>query len=88
MLSAILACLAFPAAMNSAQDELDQVVGQNRPPTLADMANLPYCRAFVKEVLRWRPVAVLGGLPHAPTKDDYYEGYLIPKGTAIIGNLW
>lgn len=25
------------------------------------------------------------GVYHAPIKDDYYEGYLIPEGTAVIG---
>jgi cytochrome P450 len=38
--------------------------------------------------LRWRPVAVLGGTPHASTEDDYYEGYYIPSGTTVLGNSW
>src|SRR5690606_18878558 len=33
-------------------------------------------------------VAVLGGTPHATTRDDFYEGHFIPKGTTIMGNLW
>lgn len=42
----------------------------------------------MKEVLRWRPVAVLGGTPHASTEDDVYEGFFIPKGSTILANLW
>jgi cytochrome P450 len=42
----------------------------------------------VKEGLRWRPVAVLGGTPHASTEDDVYERWRIPAGITILGNSW
>ena len=45
-------------------------------------------RAFVKEVFRWRSVAIIGGQPHAPVQDDYYNGYLIPQSTWVQGNVW
>jgi cytochrome P450 len=57
-------------------------------PTFDDEQLLPYLRAFCKEVLRWRPVAVLGGTPHANTEPDMYQGYYIPAGTNILGNSW
>jgi len=84
MLSFILASVAFPESLKAAYEELDRVVGEERLPDWQDESELPYCRAMVKEVLRWRSVAVLGGLPHSPTKDDIYGGYLIPKGTSIM----
>src|SRR3569833_2406046 len=84
----VLACCAFPETLRPAWDELDRVVGPGRSPHFDDEPNLPYVRAFVKEVLRWRSVAVIGGQPHAPTQDDVYRGYLIPKGTWVQGNLW
>jgi len=84
MLSFILACIAFPDTLKKAQDELDKVVGRNRLPDWQDENNLPYCRAMIKEVLRWRSVAILGGLPHAPVKGDVYAGFLIPEGTSIM----
>jgi cytochrome P450 len=71
-----------------AWEELDRVVGTERAPTWTDEPNLPYIRAIIKEVLRWRPVAVLGGQPHASIKDDVYNGYFIPKGATMLGNLW
>ncbi|KAF2748161.1 cytochrome P450 [Sporormia fimetaria CBS 119925] len=86
--SAFLALVTHPETLRAAQQELDAVVGNSRTPTFNDEANLPYIRAFVKEVLRWRPVAVLGGTPHASTEDDYYEGYFIPAGTTVLGNSW
>lgn len=88
MCSAILAFVTHPEALRLAQKELDTIVGLERSPIFADEPNLPYMRALVKEVLRWRPVAVLGGTPHSSTEDDDYEGYRIPKGTSVLGNSW
>ncbi|KAL0563744.1 hypothetical protein V5O48_018320 [Marasmius crinis-equi] len=70
----ILAMLHFPQVMKKAQQELDSVVGQQRLPEYSDKPNLPYINAIVNETLRWRPVAVLGGTPHAVTADDIYNG--------------
>ncbi|KAF1935186.1 cytochrome P450 [Clathrospora elynae] len=88
LITAILAMRAFPETLKAAWKELDRVVGPNRSPTFDDDANLPYMRAFVKEVFRWRSVAIIGGQPHAPVQDDYYNGYLIPKQTWVQGNVW
>ncbi|KAH8896689.1 cytochrome P450 [Thozetella sp. PMI_491] len=84
----ILACCAFPEAMEKAQAELDAVVGSRRSPHFDDQPNMPYVNAFVKEVLRWRSVAIIGGQPHSPTQDDSYNGWLIPSGCWIQGNVW
>jgi cytochrome P450 len=88
MCSAILALVTHPTAIQAAQAELYHVVGFDRTPTFEDEARLPYMRALCKEVLRWRPVAVLGGTPHASTEDDVYQGWRIPAGTTILGNSW
>jgi len=84
--TAVLAMRAFPETLEPAWEELDRVVGRSRSPTLDD--DLPYLRAFVKEVFRWRSVAVIGGTAHAPSQDDYYNGYHIAKGTWVQGNVW
>jgi cytochrome P450 len=86
--TAFLAIVTHPEALHAAQEELDVVVGPSRSPTFDDEARLPYIRAMVKEVLRWRPVAVLGGTPHASTEDDHYKGHYIPAGTTVLGNSW
>lgn len=92
-----------PSVLKEAQAELDSVVGSDRMPEFDDADSLPYIRALVNETLRWRPVAVLGGTPHAVTTDDVYNGmcvrtfYLrchsnsncrfIPKGSTVFANL-
>ncbi|KIW97755.1 uncharacterized protein Z519_01339 [Cladophialophora bantiana CBS 173.52] len=86
LITFILACCAFPEVLPKAWEELDRVVGSYRSPTLDD--DLPYIRAFVKEVFRWRSVAIIGGQPHAPIQDDYYRDWYIPKNTWVQGNVW
>lgn len=86
--SAFLALVTHPSVLKAAHAELDAVVGSERLPTFEDEVNLPYIRALAKETLRWRPVAVLGGTPHASTETDTYAGWTIPAGTTILGNNW
>ncbi|CAI6341047.1 unnamed protein product [Periconia digitata] len=88
--SAFLALVTHPHILGVAHAELDAVIplSASRTPTFADAPSLPYLTALVKEVLRWRPVAVLGGTPHATTAPDIYNGYHIPSGTTILGNSW
>ncbi|KAG7427571.1 Multifunctional cytochrome P450 monooxygenase [Fusarium oxysporum f. sp. raphani] len=87
--SFLLACVKFgPQFIPKAQEELDRVVGSDRLPTFDDLPKLEYVRAIASETLRWRPVAVLGGTPHASTADHVYKGMFIPKGSTIIAPLW
>jgi len=79
--------IAFPEVQRQAQEELDAVVGRDRLPTFADAPRLPYVRAIIKEILRWRPT-VSFALPHVATEEDWYEGMYIPKGAMCIPNLW
>lgn len=77
-----LACTAFPETLAAAWEELDRVIGPDRSPTMDDEPELPYVKAFVKEVFRWRSVAIIGGQPHAPIQDDNYK--VIPRKKANI----
>ncbi|KAK1676787.1 cytochrome P450 [Colletotrichum godetiae] len=87
--SFFLACAKFgPQFIPRAQEELDRVVGSDRLPTFEDLNRLEYVRAIASETLRWRPVAVLGGTPHASTADHIYKGMFIPKGSTVIAPLW
>ena len=79
--------IAFPEVQRRAQAEIDTVIGRDRLPTFADSARLPYIRAIIKEIIRWRPVALFL-VPHTATEEDWYEGMYIPKGTRCIANLW
>ncbi|KIJ57809.1 hypothetical protein HYDPIDRAFT_142000 [Hydnomerulius pinastri MD-312] len=75
-----------PAAQRRAQAEIDEVVGTARLPGLADRDSLPYVNCLIKEVLRLSAIVPL--MPHSLDDDDFYEGYLIPKGTWVMVNAW
>ena len=77
----------YPEVQKAAQAELDTVVGAGRLPEFADRDKLPYINAVVKEIMRWYPVAPLG-LARLNTADDIYNGYLIPKGSIVMVNIW
>jgi cytochrome P450 len=73
--------------IEKAHEELDRVVGPNRTPTFDDEPNLPYIRAMVKEVMRWRFVNKFG-TNHYATEDGYYKGYFFSKGSIVMINIW
>ncbi|KZT51048.1 cytochrome P450 [Calocera cornea HHB12733] len=83
----LAAMLLYPSVQAKAQAELDSIIGREHPPTLEDRERLPYCTALVSEVLRWQPVIPMG-VPHCMLKDEIYNGYLLPKGTPIVANIW
>ncbi|KAF8124761.1 cytochrome P450 [Boletus edulis] len=82
-----LAMVLFPEVQTKAQAELDEVLGSGRLPSINDRDFLPYVNAVCQEVLRWHSVTPIA-MPHVATEDIYYDGFLIPKGSWIIGNAW
>jgi len=93
-----------PDVMRRVQVELDAVVGKDRMPTFQDQDRLPYLSAVIKEVIRWHTTILLAmphqctkvshesnhtlhvGL--TSSKDEWYRGYLIPKGCIVLPNVW
>ncbi|KAH9956358.1 cytochrome P450 [Russula dissimulans] len=82
----LVAALCFPKITERLQAELDSVVGRDRMPAFDDERSLPLFAAFIKEVTRWRPVVPVG-IAHATSKGDVYDGYDIPRGTTVFGNI-
>ena len=58
----MLAMIAYPEVQKKCQEELDRVVGRSRMPTLKDRESLPYIRATVRELFRWRTPTPIGEL--------------------------
>ncbi|KAJ8583641.1 cytochrome P450 [Rhizopogon salebrosus TDB-379] len=82
-----LAMTIHPEIQARAQTELDSVVGTDRLPTFDDRDSLPYINAICKEVFRWNVIAPLA-IPHVASQDNVHNGYLIPKGSVILANVW
>ncbi|RAH58420.1 cytochrome P450 [Aspergillus piperis CBS 112811] len=83
----ILSMALNPQVQAKAQAELDTILGPYTLPKLSDRDKLPYVNSIVKESLRWYPVAPMG-LPHLCVEGDVYNGYSIPKGAVVMGNIW
>jgi cytochrome P450 len=85
--SLVLALLSFPDAQKKAQEEIDEIVGDSRLPALENYQNLPYVRALVDEVQRFRPLFPIA-IPHIATDEISYKQYVIPKGSMLVMNEW
>lgn len=85
--TAILAAACHPEAQARVQEQLDAVVGKERPPSFEDIQHLTQLQAFMHESLRWRPVVPLG-FPHRATRDILWRGFRIPAGATVYGCHW
>ncbi|SCZ89949.1 BZ3500_MvSof-1268-A1-R1_Chr1-3g01683 [Microbotryum saponariae] len=83
----ILLMVAHPEVLIKAQEEIDRVVGCKRLPEFSDQDDLVYCQAILRECMRFRSVTA-GGVTHCTMEDDTYNGYFIPKGTAVLACHW
>ncbi|MEZ4382213.1 MAG: cytochrome P450 [Nannocystaceae bacterium] len=66
-------------------DELELALG-GQPPTVADLAALPYTRQLLDETLRHFPPVWID--PRQAIADDTIDGYAIPAGTLLMPVLY
>lgn len=86
--SFFMAMTFSPDAKRKATAEVDEFTrAKDRLPTIEDRKHFPYIEALVSELYRWGIVAPLG-IPHCTTENINYQGRMIPKGTAILTNIW
>ncbi len=74
-----------PQAMAAAKDEVDQVLGQDRP-ALEQIGQLHYLEQVVKETLRLYPPIHVGN--RIAGEDVVVDGYLIPAGTRVMYSIY
>ncbi|XP_061453214.1 putative inactive cytochrome P450 2G1 [Rhineura floridana] len=67
----------------SIQEEIDQVIGRNRSPSLEDRSRTPYTEAVIHEIQLFIDIAPTAA-PHSVTKETHFRGYTIPKGTTVL----
>ncbi|KAH9300187.1 hypothetical protein KI387_011770 [Taxus chinensis] len=84
---ALAALLQHPHFLSKAQEELDTHVGRERVIEEADLNNLKYLQAIVKETLRLYPAAPLL-VPHASIEACSVGGFHVPAGTRLLVNAW
>ncbi|KAH9300627.1 hypothetical protein KI387_012210, partial [Taxus chinensis] len=84
---ALAALLQKPEFLRKAQEELDTIIGRDRLIEEADMHELKYLQAIVKETFRLYPAAPLL-VPHEAIEDCTIGGYHVSAGTQLIVNAW
>ncbi|CAL0312074.1 unnamed protein product [Lupinus luteus] len=75
-----------PRVFQKAREEIDSVVGKDKLVDEADVQNLPYIRAIVKETFRMHPP--LPVVKRKCVQDCEINGYVIPEGALILFNVW
>ncbi|KAL8230111.1 hypothetical protein R6Q57_015011 [Mikania cordata] len=71
-----------------AQDEIEDLLGPNRPVQDSDVQNLVYVQAIVKEVLRLHPPGPLLSWARLATHDVHLGKFFVPAGTTAMVNMW
>ncbi|KAG8711462.1 hypothetical protein FRC08_015862 [Ceratobasidium sp. 394] len=85
ILACILALVHDPQSQRQARAEIDGLYDEDTLPRWKDEQSLPFVRAVIKEVIRWRPPLPMA-VPHRLEQDDHYEGYFLPKGSTVLCN--
>ncbi|PVF97872.1 cytochrome P450 [Serendipita vermifera] len=83
----VLAMIMNPDAQRKGREEIHGLLGSSRLPNFDDREKLPYIDAILKESMRWHPVIPLGA-SRLLSQDEILDGYVLKKGTTVIGNIW
>lgn len=78
----VLVLVLHPEIKARLQREMDLVTSGTRLPNFQDRDSLPFLRACLLEVMRFRP-AIPSGVAHRVVTEDVYKGFRIPKGAPI-----
>ncbi|KAJ7358086.1 cytochrome P450 [Mycena albidolilacea] len=82
----ILMMCRHPEIQWNAQREVDVLTSEDNIPRMKDALKLPFIKCIMQELLRFAPPAPL--LVHSPIEDEIYQGFLIPKGSMVMANVW
>ena len=87
LLWAVIFLMRHPEIQSKLAEELDEVVGRERQPELADQEEMPFTLAFINEVHRKASIVPLG-VQHWTNSDVRVGGFTIPKDSIVVPNLW
>ncbi|KAK7446410.1 hypothetical protein BaRGS_00040271 [Batillaria attramentaria] len=83
MKALFLYLLHNPDVTRKVQQEIDDVIGNQRPPRVDDRRKLPYTEAVVMETLRYSSITPLG-LPHLARSDVIIDGVTVSQGAMVL----
>lgn len=84
---AMVELLQNSSKMKKAQQELANIVSEDRLVEESDIIGLPYLQAVVKENLRLHPPGPFL-VPHKALIDVKFHDFVIPKGAQVLVNVW
>ncbi|XP_060638765.2 cytochrome P450 2C19-like [Anolis sagrei] len=82
----LMLLLEHPAVAVKVHEEIDSVIGQERPPAMADRPKMPYTEAVTHEAQRVLDI-IPSGLVRKAKRDVELEGFIIPKGATVLTML-
>jgi cytochrome P450 family 2 subfamily U polypeptide 1 len=83
----LLFMMMHPDIQRKVQQEIDDVVGRQRLPSVNDRLQMPYTEATLLEISR-RGCIVPMNVAHSNMEDIHFGGYHLPKDSIILTNLW
>lgn len=83
---AVLAMMKYPKVQQKVFEEIDNTLGREKLPTMADRQSMPYVMATLNEVQRWGNILPIN-LFHTNETDFQLGGYTIPKNVNVIPQI-
>lgn len=74
----ILVCYVFWSLPAKIHEEIEQVIGSRRIPSVDDRVKMPYTDAVIHEIQRLTDIVPMG-VPHNVIRDTHFRGYFLPK---------
>ncbi|XP_004648699.1 cytochrome P450 2G1-like [Octodon degus] len=78
----ILLLMKHPDVEAKVYEEIRQVIGPHKIPSVNDRPKMPYTNAVIHEIQRMTNIVPMG-VPHVVTQHTHFRGYFLPKGTDV-----